>query len=154
MLISAATAALPPLAECTTKKIKVHLVTGFKVKTGVHIAQSWGTHPCSCALLCGRPQRWEADGKSIVMDQSAAWLKPCGVRVWGTTVTFYTSSLLLIILFPSPPTPLHFFHLEIPNRLCLRPRLVAFHVCVVSECERLHETEWERWLDSLCHGVR
>lgn len=48
------------------------------------------------------------------MDQSAAWLKPCGVRVWGTTVTFYTSSLLLIILFPSPPTPILSFHLEIP----------------------------------------
>ncbi len=140
-----------PYHECTPNS-KVHLVTGFKVKTGVHISQtqSWGTHPCSCVLLCGRQWRWEADGKSIVMDQSAAWLEPCGVRVRGTTMTFYTSSLLLIILFSSPPTPILSFHLEIPTPLCLPPTLSG----ILRVCVYVKESERERWLDTLCHGVR
>ena len=95
-----------------------------------------GMHPRRCVLLCGRQQQWGADVKSIVMDQSAAWLEPCGVRVRGNNSDF-------LHLLPSSHYPLLLsssLHLQIPTPLssatlggilCVRAR-----VCV---CVRVHE---------------
>lgn len=107
-----------------------------------------GEHPRRFVLYCGRRWRRDADGKSIVMDQSAAWLEPRGVRVRGTTSDFYTSSLLLIILSSSA-----LLLLEAPTLSSLSPPALCTSLCVylLSVCVY---SKQERWFCLLCHGVR
>lgn len=81
------------------------------------------------------------------MDQSAAWLEPCGVRVQGTMVNFYTSSLLLIILSSYPSSLFSSWNSRLSS-----PHTCWHFMCV---CVSMFECVKERrWLDALCHGVR
>lgn len=68
------------------------------------------------------------------MDQSAAWLKPCGVRVWGTAVTPRLSSSYYPLLFSSHPVSL--FSSQNPDSFLSSPCALV----VIA--------------DTLCHGVR
>lgn len=140
---------------------KVHLVTRYEVNPGVHIVcfvcfvlPSWAWEASSRLLLCGRERPWEADGKSIVMDQSASWPEPCRVRVRGTMVTFHTTSLIIIVSLPlASCTLIPLSHLEIPDSLCLWLCLVAFVSCAPERAGGRGGGEEGRWPDPFCRGV-